>query len=257
MPKKKEASEQIQFAQASAEPPFDPPPAPAQEEKKSEQEAPKIQATPMIVDQDTQQLVVHNQSELIRVIRVMMKGQALPKTLDTEEKVIAAWQMAASLNLPPAIAIQNMSFVNGVICMWGQLPKALAERTGELEQFNLIYIDEEMNEILLKNKNLRAPIWAAVVQVQREGRRLNEYFFSVDDARTAGLAGKSGPWQNYPKIMLARRAMGHALKFEFPDALMGVPIAEYDFNDAPDLPKDVTPEKSASDLMKEEMKENS
>jgi hypothetical protein len=196
--------------------------------------------TPIAVNKKTQMLVVKDNSELVRVIKTFMKGGALPKTLDTEEKVIAAWQMAASFGLPPAIAIQNMAFVNGTLTIWGQLPKALAERTGQIEDFRLLLVDEAFKEICMANSNLKNQVWAAVCQIQRKGRSKNEYFFSIDDAKAAGLLNKRGPWQEYQKIMLQRRAVSHALKFEFGDALMGVPIAEYDFNQAPDL-HDVTP----------------
>ncbi len=87
----------------------------------------------------------------------------------------------------------------------------------------------------MENKNLDAEVWAAVCQIKRKNRSMNEYTFTMGEAETAGLKSKSGPWKQYPKIMLARRAIGHAIKFEFPDAVMGVGIAEYDHHQAPDL----------------------
>jgi hypothetical protein len=194
----------------------------------------------IVVDQKSQALVARDQSELVRMIRMFMKGQAFPKSLDSEAKIIAAWQLGASLNVPPIRAIQNIAFVNGVMSIWGELPKALAEATGELKQFEVLMIDEKQDVICLKNKNLNATPWAAVVHIQREGRNLNEYVFTLDDADKAGLLNKKGPWQEYRSIMLARRAIAKGIKFEFPDALMGVKIAEYDLDVAPDL-KDVTP----------------
>lgn len=196
--------------------------------------------TALAVDPKSQLITARDNSELVRIIKTFMAGGALPKSLDTEPKVIAAWQMAASLNVPPAIAIQNMAFINGTLSIWGQLPKALAEATGQLQDFKLFLIDEECVEICLKNKNLKSPIWAAVCQIKRKDRSWNEYVFSLDDAKKAGLTSKQGPWQQYTAIMLRRRATAMALKFEFPDALMGVSIAEYDSDQAPDL-KDVTP----------------
>lgn len=212
---------------------------------------------PISVDAKTQALVARDNTELVRLIRTFMKGVAFPKTLDTEEKIIAAWQVAASLKIPPMIAMQNMAVINGSVAIWGQLPKALAEATGEMQDFRQFFIDKEMNEICLKNKNLNAEIWAAVVQIRRKDRSTNEYFFSVDDAKTAGLLNKSGPWKEHRKVMLARRTVGMAIKFEFPDALMGVAIAEYDLHEAPDL-KDVTPRAArtvnAADQLWEELK---
>lgn len=217
----------------------------------------KAAPVPIVVDQKSQMLVARDNSELIRMIRTFMKGVAFPKTLDTEEKIIAAWQVAASLKIPPMVAMQNMAVINGSVAIWGQLPKALAEATGEMEDFRQFFIDKEYNEISVKNKNLNAEIWAAVVQIKRKGRSTNEYFFSVDEAKTAGLLNKSGPWREHRKVMLARRTIGMAVKFEFPDALMGVAIAEYDLHEAPDL-KDVTPrapkESNAASQFWEEIK---
>lgn len=196
--------------------------------------------TALTVDQKSQLIVARDNGELLRMIRLMAKGTAFPKAFDTDEKIIAGWQMAASLGLPPMVAIQNLYLVHGSVAMWGQLPKALAERTGQLEDFKLILFDNAQKVISLENKNLDAEVWGAVTQLRRSKRSMNEYSFTEPEALKAGLLNKSGPWTQYRKIMYARRTIGHGIKFDFPDALMGVPVAEYDFHEAPDL-KDVTP----------------
>lgn len=193
-------------------------------------------------------IVARDNAELYRMISLMMKGMAFPKTLDTMAKVVAAWQVAASLKLPPAVAIQNLAVIHGSVCMWGQLPKALAEGTGQMEDFKLIYFDPAQKVISLDNKNLDAPVWGAATQMRRTKRSMNEYFFTEVEAKKAGLLNKAGPWTDYRKIMYARRTVGHAIKFEFPDAVMGVGIAEYDFHEAPDL-KDVTPSQTRDELV--------
>lgn len=205
------------------------------------------------VDQRTQSLVAKDNIELVRMIQIMMKGQAFPKTLDTEAKVIAAWQVAASLKLPPAVAIQNMAIIHGSVCLWGQLPKALAEATGELEDFRLILINKDQKPITLENHNLNEEVWGAVCQIKRKARSMNEYTFTEVDMAKAGLDKKTGPWKEYKKVMLSRRAIGHAIKFEFPDALMGVGIAEYDFNEAPDI-KDVTPSRRPNSTLNDKLR---
>jgi len=207
--------------------------------------APAPQALSM--DKKTQLIIAKDNSELVRMIKIFMAGVALPKTLDTEAKIITAWQAAASLKVPPIIAIQNMAIIHGSLSMWGQLPKALAEQTGQMEEFKLILFDEEQNEICLANKNLKSNVWGAVTQMRRSKKSKNEYFFTEIEAKKAGLLGKSGPWQDYRKIMYARRTIAHAVKFEFPDAVMGIGIAEYDHHEAPDL-RDVAPSRETNDL---------
>lgn len=220
-----------------------------------EQKPAQQQASLIAVDQEKQIIVARDNSELWRVVQLFMKGTAFPKTIDTPEKAIAAWQVAASLGLPPMVTIQNLAFIHGSVSMWGQLPKALAERTGQLEDFKLILFDAEQKEISLANKNLGDPVWGAVAQVRRSKRSMNEYSFTTPDAEKAKLLNKQGPWKDYTKIMFARRAIGHAMKFEFPDALMGVPVAEYDFNQAPDL-KDVTEPTVRASGLSERIKES-
>lgn len=209
----------------------------------SEDKEKSIVVQPLHMDPNTQALIARDNSELSRMIRVFMGGMAFPATLDTEPKIIAAWQVAASLKLPPMVAIQNMAVIHGTVAIWGQLPKALAEQTGQMEEFKLILFDGAQKVINLENKNLGEDVWGAVTQMRRSKRSLNEYYFTEVEAKKAGLLNKKGPWTDYRKIMYARRTMGHACKFEFPDALMGVPVAEYDFHEAPDLSKisNVTP----------------
>lgn len=190
---------------------------------------------PIAVDERNQLIVARDNSELVRMIKIFMQGAALPRTLDTEAKVITAWQAAASLKVPPIIAIQNMAIIHGVLSIWGQLPKALADQTGQMEDFKLILFDKDQKEICLGNKNLQEDVWGAVTQMRRLRKSKNEYYFTEIEAKKAGLLSKSGPWQDYRKIMYARRTIGHAIKFEFPDAVMGIAIAEYDLHDAPDL----------------------
>lgn len=205
-------------------------------------EAPKEKTNvrPLVLHEKNQQIVARDQAELYRLINVFMQGNAFPKTLDTPAKAVAAWQVAASLGLPPMVCMANLAIINGSIAMWGQLPKALAERTGEMEDFQIFLIDKAQKRISQEAGNLGEEPWGAVCRVKRKGRALNEYVFTENDAKRAGLLNKSGPWKEYRPVMYQRRATAFAMKMEFPDALMGVPVAEYDLDAAPDL-KDVSP----------------
>lgn len=201
----------------------------------------KTEIAPMAIGENLQ-IQPQNTAELMRTVKQLMKGDGFPRHLDTAEKVIAAWNLAASLKLPPQVAIRNIAVINGTPCIWGDLPKALAENTGELEQFRLICIDKDYQEICLQNKNLDAEPFGAVCKIKRKGRTENEYSYTVTEARNARLLGnpKREVWSLYTKVMLMRKAMGMAVRIEFPDALMGCAVAEYDLDQAPDL-KDVTP----------------
>jgi hypothetical protein len=199
---------------------------------------------PISLDIDSQAMVAKDNSELIRIIKIMMKGQAFSKTLDTEAKVISAWQVAASFKgISPAKVMQYLCIINGTVCFYGDFIKAVCDATGEVEDYLVYNLNEKQEIISMDNKNLDHEVWAVVVKAKRRGRSLNEYYFTMKDAENAGLLKKQGPWQNYPSTMLLRRTVQKAMRFEFPDALLGAGFAEYDHNVAPDL-KDITPRES-------------
>jgi hypothetical protein len=78
----------------------------------------------------------------------------------------------------------------------------------------------------------------AVCEVKRRGYpAATVSTFSMFDAKRAGLAGKSGPWTQYPLRMLALRARGFALRNAFADALRGLVTAE----EAQDYPAAAVP----------------
>ena len=84
----------------------------------------------------------------------------------------------------------------------------------------------------------------AVCVARRKGRAPVTVRFSVEDAKRAGLWGKQGPWQAYPKRMLQMRARGFALRDAYPDVLKGL-ISVEEAQDYPEEtkrpPKDITP----------------
>jgi hypothetical protein len=62
----------------------------------------------------------------------------------------------------------------------------------------------------------------AVCEAKRRGyEKPTVARFSMVDAKRAGLAGKQGPWTQYPRRMLQLRARGFALRDCFPDVLKG------------------------------------
>jgi hypothetical protein len=66
----------------------------------------------------------------------------------------------------------------------------------------------------------------AKVFSEREGKFKVTTEFSVDDAKTAGLWGKAGPWKTHPKRMLKYKARAFNLRDNFPDILKGLHLQE-------------------------------
>lgn len=186
-------------------------------------------------------------TQLVRLIDQMISAEAIPKHLDSREKVLAAWNYAAQLNLPPQPSLRNVAVIEGTPQLFGDLPLALAQRHKDYMWHEEFIIDRDYKKISYENKNLGAEIFAAVVIFMRKEMKAPESFsFSWDDATRAGINrmktrnGNDTIWAKYPQIMLVRRARAMGLRAKFADALCGAAIAE-ELNYAPDLMKDVTP----------------
>ncbi|MCG5538990.1 recombinase RecT [Halorhodospira sp. 9622] len=138
--------------------------------------------------------------------------------------VLVAMQMGMELGLQPIQALQGIAVINGRPCVWGDSLIAIVRGHPSCE-----YIREEWDD----------STWTATCRVKRRGEEEQVRTFGHQDAQAAGLTGKKGPWQDYPKRMIQMRARGFALRDVFPDALRGIAVAE-EVRDIPE--KDVTPE---------------
>ncbi len=175
---------------------------------------------------------IENLADELAVCSTLVKAGMLPEALKTGQQVFAARQLCRELGLPPMSAIRQVCVVNGVPAIWGDLPLALVRRSGQLEYFREYLVDAEYKEISVANKNLTAAPLAAVCEVQRKGYEKKTFYFTVEQAKAAGLLQKK-IWALYQQRMLGMRVRGLALKNEFSDVLMGVGIAEYDFDQMP------------------------
>lgn len=129
--------------------------------------------------------------------------------------VMVAMQMGAELGLSPMQALQNIAVISGRPSLWGDAMLAVCMAH---TQFEDIAESDDGN--------------TATCTVKRKGRTPVTRTFSMDDAKAAGLAGKEGPWRQYPKRMRQMRARAFALRDMFPDALRGMNSAE----ESEDLP---------------------
>lgn len=217
---------QEQDQQANAQP--ERPPEPTVDEKAKEQKA-------LAIKIDDQGLVkIETLSDELSLCKTLVSAGMVPSSLDTPQKLFAARQLCRELGLPVMSAIRQVYVVNGTPTLWGDTPLALVRRSGLLLKINEYFVDENFNQISVKNKNLKADVYAAVCEVQRKGDDLKEFFFTKDQAETAGLYTKNRSlWKVYPLRMIQLKARGLALKNEFSDILMGVGIAEYDYDEIP------------------------
>lgn len=146
------------------------------------------------------------------------------------EACTVAIMQGLELGLSPMAAVQSIAVINGRPSIWGDGALAVVRASGLLES-----IEETSDDT------------KATCRVKRKGEPFAvERSFTMDDAQKAGLKGKAGPWQQYPKRMLQMRARSWCLRDVFADVLKGMHIAE-ESQDV-DLMKDITPRPALADI---------
>lgn len=155
-------------------------------------------------------LAPSNFSEAERFAELVSRSDLAPKDYRGKPgNILVAVQMGAELGMAPMQALQNIAVINGKPCVYGDAMLAVCQAHPAFEA-----IHEAITEA------------GATVTVKRAGMEPTVRNFSVDDAKRAGLWGKAGPWQSYPKRMLQLRARAFALRDAFADALRGLNSAE-------------------------------
>jgi len=178
--------------------------------------------------------------EAMEFSKMLAESSMVPRAYQGKpQDIMVCVQWGYELGLAPMQALQNIAVINGKPSVYGDAMMALVQASPVCEG-----IDEH-----IENEGTPNPV--AVCIAKRKGRNPVIARFSVEDAKRAGLWGKQGPWQAYPKRMLQMRARGFALRDAFPDVLKGLITAE-EAADYPDEAKpkerDVTPAKPANPL---------
>lgn len=169
-----------------------------------------------------------------RLASAFFKGGMVPKSYTSPAAVFSGLELARELRLKPLVGLRNIAVINGHPSVWGDLPLALVRRSGSMAMIFEFIFDKDLNEICFANKNINASPYGAVCRTKRLGDEfIKETWFTMDDAKQAGLLGRDNPWKTYPRRMLQMRARSQNLKDNFSDVLLGISIAEYDFNYMP------------------------
>jgi len=171
-------------------------------------------------------LTPSNLTEAMQIAKILADSDFVPKDYQRKPgNILVALQWGAEIGLQPLQALQNIACINGRPAIWGDAMLALVRQSGLLES-----IHEEQTDAI------------ATCIIKRKGEQERTVTFSMDDAKRAGLAGKSGPWTQYPRRMMQSRARAYALRDIFPDVLKGMAVAE----EEQDKLVDVTPTPAAS-----------
>ena len=169
-------------------------------------------------------LALQTMGEAMQFAKMVSSSDFAPKDFKGKpESCLLAIQHGSEVGLSPMQSLQSIAVINGRPTIWGDAALALVQSSPACEYVRE-YIDGEGDKAV------------AVCEVKRRGYPApTAAHFSMADAKRAGLAGKSGPWSQYPMRMLALRARGFALRNAFADCLRGLVTAE-EAQDYPEIP---------------------
>lgn len=135
---------------------------------------------------------------------------------------LIAMQWGMEIGLKPLQALQSIAPINGKPSLYGDAGKALLLDAG-------CSIEEDDIEVIKAKGRARC-------KITRPGRIPTERTFSIENAKTAGLWNKDGPWHQYPERQMAWRAFWFAARDAASDLLRGMGGAE----EALDIPNTIT-----------------
>ena len=163
-------------------------------------------------------LTPRNLEEALKFADIMSKSDLVPKDFkDKPGNILVAIQKGLEIGLSPMAALESIAVINGRASLWGDALLGLVQVSPQYEWHN------EAESTPTKG----------VCIVKRKGHEPHRVEFSIEDAKRAGLLGKSGPWQQYTARMLTLRARAFALRDKFADVLKGLSMAE----EALDIPQ--------------------
>jgi len=128
----------------------------------------------------------------------LAKSGLVPAGLkDNPSACLVVMQHGASLGLSPFQAVQNITFINGKPCLYGDIMLALVKASPACEWVKEEVLEDGTAICTVKRRSDPEP------QTKR---------FTWAQAERAGLTKKAGPWQQYPERMLQFRARSLALR---------------------------------------------
>lgn len=148
--------------------------------------------------------------EFWRVATVIAASGLAPEGLKTQEAAMVALMYGAEMGLTPMQSLKSIAVIKGTPCLYADGLVALARRAG-------VTINQEFSGEP-PDKDAKA-----IVTLTRPDGEEHTSVFTWNDAITAGLTSKDGPWRQYPKRMMMHRARSWAIRDAASDLLGSVP----------------------------------
>ena len=159
-------------------------------------------------------IIPQTMDEAYRMAKAVCMAGMAPKGMDTPEKAMIAIMRGMEVGLTPFQALDKIAVVNGRPTIWGDGAMALVRGSGICEWIRETIEDEGDKMVAVCRAKRRGEVEPIIGT------------FSVADAKKAGLWGKAGPWQQFPKRMLQMRARAFCLRVGFADVLGGLYLRE-------------------------------
>jgi len=160
-------------------------------------------------------LALASMDDAYRFAKMVAATEFAPKDFRGKpEACLLAIQAGAEVGLSPMQSLQSIAVINGKPSIYGDTALAICKCSVVCE-----WVRERIEG--------DGDAMVAICEAKRRGDAEPVVSrFTMADAKRAGLAGKSGPWTQYPRRMLQMRARGFALRDAFPDLLRGLVTAE-------------------------------
>ena len=171
-------------------------------------------------------LALASMDDAYRFAKMVASSEFAPKDFRNKaESCLLAIQAGSEVGLSPMQSLQSIAVINGKPSIYGDTALAVCKCSPVCE-----WVRERIEG--------DGDAMVAICEAKRRGDAEPVVSrFTMADAKRAGLAGKSGPWTQYPRRMLQMRARGFALRDAFPDLLHGLVTAE----EAQDYPTPTPP----------------
>ena len=146
--------------------------------------------------------------EKVEWCKLMSAGDMAPKQYQGKpSNVLFALEYAEAVGVPAIHALMSIAVINGKPSPSSELMVTLARKAGHKVWTELA--DDKLSATTF------------VVRADMPDKVFSDTF-DKQLAQQAGLWGKSGPWVNYPDVMLANRSKSRAIRMACPEVLAGV-----------------------------------
>ena len=183
------------------------------------------------------EIALSEQELTLKGLSRMLNGTALPDRYESVDDAIATIMVGRELALPPMASLNELYVVNGSVGMSGKAMVSLVFRAG-----HAIYteLSEDIGTAVAWRRD---PVDGVL-------REVGTYTFTAADAERAGLSGKN-TYEKFPADMLGWKAVARAVRFAFPDVVMGYMPSEIGI-EAPSEGPIIVEDDLPSDVMREQ-----